>query len=59
MSIRARHAPSDIRLRAGADAVVLPYRRSTQSGALHIAKVHGLLLVVSRALGYHRGDSGV
>lgn len=32
---------------AGADAVVLPYRRSSGSGALHIALSHGLPVVVS------------
>jgi glycosyltransferase involved in cell wall biosynthesis len=32
---------------AGADVVVLPYRRSTQSGPLHIAMAHGLPIVAS------------
>jgi glycosyltransferase involved in cell wall biosynthesis len=32
---------------AGGDVVVLPYRRSTQSGPLHIAMAHGLPIVAS------------
>jgi glycosyltransferase involved in cell wall biosynthesis len=43
---------------AGADVVVLPYRRSTQSGPLHIAMAHGLPVVVSGVGGITEATAG-
>jgi glycosyltransferase involved in cell wall biosynthesis len=36
---------------SGADAVVLPYHRSSASGPLHVAMSHGLPVVVTRVGG--------
>jgi glycosyltransferase involved in cell wall biosynthesis len=43
---------------AHADAVVLPYRRSSSSGILHIAMNHGLPIVVSRVGGLPEAADG-
>ena len=43
---------------AGADVVVLPYRRPTQSGPLHIAMAHGLPLVASEVGGITEATAG-
>ena len=43
---------------AGADAVVLPYRRSSASGPLHVAMSHGLPLAVSRVGGLIEAVAG-
>lgn len=43
---------------AGADVVVLPYRRSTQSGPLQIAMAHGLPVVASAVGGITEATAG-
>jgi glycosyltransferase involved in cell wall biosynthesis len=43
---------------AGADAVVLPYHRSSASGPLHVAMSHGLPLIVTRVGGLVEASSG-
>ncbi len=43
---------------AGADAVVLPYHRSSSSGPLHVAMSHGLPLIVTKVGGLVEASEG-
>ncbi len=60
MTFINRYVPDDdvAAFFSGADAVVLPYHRSSASGPLHVAMSHGLPVVVTRVGGLTEAAAG-